>query len=98
MVRLPRRSLGFSALLRTSSVSPAGSRSRDTSESTALAFTNGRLVVTDDKEGAGSVFQKNIGDAEILVTTPFHPAYLTADIMDKAKNLKLCVTAGVGSE
>ncbi|BEJ13125.1 hypothetical protein CspHIS471_0302990 [Cutaneotrichosporon sp. HIS471] len=56
------------------------------------------VVVTDDKEGPNSDFQKHIVDAEILVTTPFHPGYLTAEIMDKAKNLKLCVTAGVGSD
>ncbi|CAK9783692.1 NAD-dependent formate dehydrogenase [Cutaneotrichosporon oleaginosum] len=56
------------------------------------------VVVTDDKEGPNSEFQKHIVDAEILVTTPFHPGYLTADLIDKAKNLKLCVTAGVGSD
>ncbi|WVW82188.1 hypothetical protein I302_104194 [Kwoniella bestiolae CBS 10118] len=56
------------------------------------------FIVTDDKEGPGSEFQKHIADAEILVTTPFHPGYLTADLIEKAKNLKLCVTAGVGSD
>jgi len=44
------------------------------------------------------VFQKHISDAEILITTPFHPGYLTRDLVEKAKNLKLCVTAGVGSD
>jgi lactate dehydrogenase-like 2-hydroxyacid dehydrogenase len=33
-----------------------------------------------------------------LITTPFHPGYLTADLISKAKNLKLCITAGVGSD
>jgi formate dehydrogenase len=33
-----------------------------------------------------------------LITTPFHPGYLTADLLAKAKNLKLCITAGVGSD
>ncbi|KAJ8469458.1 hypothetical protein ONZ51_g8985 [Trametes cubensis] len=56
------------------------------------------FIVTDDKEGSESVFQKNIVDAEVLITTPFHPAYVTKDIIDKAKNLKLCITAGVGSD
>jgi len=55
-------------------------------------------IVTDDKEGPNSVFQKHISDAEILITTPFHPGYLTRDLVEKAKNLKLCVTAGVGSD
>ncbi|KAF5375752.1 hypothetical protein D9757_008993 [Collybiopsis confluens] len=54
--------------------------------------------VTSDKEGPNSDFQKHIADAEVLITTPFHPGYLTRDIMEKAKNLKICVTAGVGSD
>jgi len=33
-----------------------------------------------------------------LITTPFHPGYLKANLVEKAKNLKLCVTAGVGSD
>jgi formate dehydrogenase len=56
------------------------------------------FIVTGDKEGDNSTFQKHIKDAEVLITTPFHPAYLTADLVEKAKNLKLCVTAGVGSD
>ncbi|GAA94748.1 uncharacterized protein L969DRAFT_94625 [Mixia osmundae IAM 14324] len=56
------------------------------------------LVVTDDKEGADSTFQKEIVDADILITTPFHPGYATRDVISKAKNLKLCITAGVGSD
>ncbi|TDL25921.1 NAD-dependent formate dehydrogenase [Rickenella mellea] len=55
-------------------------------------------VVTSDKEGPDSKFQKEIVDAEILITTPFHPGYLTKEVFEKAKNLKLCVTAGVGSD
>lgn len=54
--------------------------------------------MTSDKEGPNSVFRKEIVDAEILITTPFHPGYLSKEIMDSAKNLKLCVTAGVGSD
>ncbi|CAO1617150.1 unnamed protein product [Sympodiomycopsis kandeliae] len=56
------------------------------------------LVVTSDKEGPGSEFQKHIKDADILITTPFHPGYATAEILKTAKNLKLAVTAGVGSD
>ncbi|KAJ3477905.1 hypothetical protein NLI96_g10147 [Meripilus lineatus] len=55
-------------------------------------------LVSDDKEGSNSFFQKHIEDAEVLITTPFHPGYLTPDLFKKAKNLKLCVTAGVGSD
>jgi len=56
------------------------------------------LVVSSDKEGPDSVFEKEIKDAEILITTPFHPGYLTKEILATAKNLKLAVTAGVGSD
>ncbi|TCD62924.1 formate dehydrogenase (NAD+) [Steccherinum ochraceum] len=56
------------------------------------------FVVSDSKEGADSFFQKHIVDAEVLITTPFHPGYLTRDLVEKAKNLKLCITAGVGSD
>jgi formate dehydrogenase len=38
------------------------------------------------------------GQTDVLITTPFHPAYLTADLFAKAKKLRLCITAGVGSE
>ncbi|KAI9060435.1 NAD-dependent formate dehydrogenase [Trametes sanguinea] len=55
-------------------------------------------IVTDDKEGPDSVFQRELKDAEVLITTPFHPGYLTRDLIAKAPNLKLCVTAGVGSD
>ncbi|KAI0067821.1 NAD-dependent formate dehydrogenase [Artomyces pyxidatus] len=55
-------------------------------------------IVTSSKEGPDSDFQKHIVDTDILITTPFHPGYLTREVMDKAKNLKLCVTAGVGSD
>ncbi|KAI0261998.1 hypothetical protein BC834DRAFT_1043734 [Gloeopeniophorella convolvens] len=56
------------------------------------------FIVTSSKEGPGSDFQQHIVDTDILITTPFHPGYLTHDLMNKAKNLKLCVTAGVGSD
>ncbi|KAG6378267.1 hypothetical protein JVT61DRAFT_13978 [Boletus reticuloceps] len=55
-------------------------------------------IVSDSKDGPDSVFQKHIVDAEILITTPFHPGYLTAELFEKAKKLKVCVTAGVGSD
>ncbi|THU82509.1 NAD-dependent formate dehydrogenase [Dendrothele bispora CBS 962.96] len=63
-----------------------------------LASRGHELVVSSSKDGPDSDFQKHITDAEVLITTPFHPGYLTRDIMDKAKNLKICITAGVGSD
>jgi len=63
-----------------------------------LAKEGHELIVSSSKEGPDSDFQKHIVDAEVLITTPFHPGYLTADLLAKAKNLKLCITAGVGSD
>ncbi|OUM54014.1 hypothetical protein BVG19_g3352 [[Candida] boidinii] len=56
------------------------------------------LITTSDKEGANSVLDQHIPDADIIITTPFHPAYITKERIDKAKKLKLVVVAGVGSD
>ncbi len=56
------------------------------------------LIVTSDKEGPNSEFEKHLPDAEIVISQPFWPAYLTADRIAKAKKLKLVVTAGIGSD
>lgn len=56
------------------------------------------LVTTADKEGTNSEFDRELVDAEVIITTPFHPGYLTKERLEKAKKLKLAVTAGVGSD
>src|SRR4026209_160700 len=56
------------------------------------------LVVTSDKEGPNSVFEKELPDAEIVISQPFWPAYMTKERFDKAKKLKLIITAGIGSD
>lgn len=56
------------------------------------------LIVTSDKEGADSRFEKELPDADIVISQPFWPAYLTADRIAKAKHLKLAITAGIGSD
>ena len=38
------------------------------------------------------------GEAEIVISQPFWPAYLTAERIAKAPNLKLAITAGIGSD
>lgn len=43
-------------------------------------------------------FEKHISDAEIIVTTPFHPAQITRERLAKAEKLKLLLTAGIGSD
>jgi formate dehydrogenase len=56
------------------------------------------LVVTSDKDGTESVFERELADAEVVISQPFWPAYLTAERIAKAKNLKLAITAGIGSD
>jgi len=56
------------------------------------------FIVTSDKDGAHSEFEKFLPNAEVVISQPFWPAYLTADRIAKAKKLKLVVTAGVGSD
>ncbi len=56
------------------------------------------LVVTSDKDGPNSTFDKELPDAEIVISQPFWPAYLTAERIAKAKKLKLAITAGIGSD
>jgi formate dehydrogenase len=56
------------------------------------------LVVTSDKDGADSVFERELPDAEIVISQPFWPAYLTAERIARAPKLKLALTAGIGSD
>src|SRR3990167_4267389 len=56
------------------------------------------LIVTSDKDGPNSVFEKELVDADVVISQPFWPAYLTAERLAKAKNLKLAITAGIGSD
>lgn len=56
------------------------------------------LVVTSDKDGEDSVFDRELEDADVVISQPFWPAYLTAERLAKAPNLKLAVTAGIGSD
>jgi len=44
-----------------------------------LADGGHQLIVTSDKEGAHSVFDQELPDADIVISQPFWPAYLTAD-------------------
>lgn len=56
------------------------------------------LVITSDKEGPDSEFEKELVDADVIISQPFWPAYLTAERIAKAKKLKLAITAGIGSD
>ena len=57
-----------------------------------------KLVVTADKDGPKSAFERELADAEIVISQPFWPAYLTAERIAKAPKLKLAITAGIGSD
>ena len=57
-----------------------------------------KLVVTADKDGPDSVFEKELTDADVVISQPFWPAYLTAERIAKAPNLKVAITAGIGSD
>jgi len=57
-----------------------------------------KYVVTSDKDGPDSKFEHELKDAEIVISQPFWPAYLTADRIAKAPNLKMALTAGIGSD
>ncbi len=56
------------------------------------------LVVTSSKDGADSVLDRELHDADIVISQPFWPAYMTKERIAKAPKLKLIVTAGIGSD
>lgn len=56
------------------------------------------LVVTSDKEGPDSEFERELPNADIVISQPFWPAYLTKERIAKAPKLKLALTAGIGSD
>lgn len=57
-----------------------------------------KVVITSDKDGPGSVFEQELPDADVVISQPFWPAYLTEERIAKAKKLKLAITAGIGSD
>jgi formate dehydrogenase len=56
------------------------------------------LVVTSDKEGPDSEFDRELPDADVVISQPFWPGYLTAERIAAAPKLKLAITAGIGSD
>ena len=56
------------------------------------------LIVTSDKDGPDSVLEKEIVDADVVISQPFWPAYLTAERIAKSPKLKMAITAGIGSD
>lgn len=56
------------------------------------------LIVLSDKDGTDSEFDRHLPEADVVISQPFWPAYLTEERIAKAKNLKLALTAGIGSD
>jgi len=56
------------------------------------------LVVTSDKDGEGCTADQELVDADIVISQPFWPYYLTRNKMESAPNLKMAITAGIGSD
>jgi formate dehydrogenase len=56
------------------------------------------LTVTSDKDGPDSVFERELPQADVVISQPFWPAYLTAQRIARAPRLKLALTAGIGSD
>ena len=56
------------------------------------------LVVTSDKDGENCQLDQELKDAHYVISQPFYPAYITAERMANAPNLKGAITAGIGSD
>ena len=56
------------------------------------------LVVTSDKDGEGCQADIELKDADVVISQPFWPYYLTRAKMESAPNLKMAITAGIGSD
>ncbi|MFY9966297.1 MAG: NAD-dependent formate dehydrogenase [Nitrososphaeraceae archaeon] len=60
-----------------------------------LAGKGHEFVVLTDKEAE---LDKHLPTTDVIITTPFWPAYLTKERISQAPNLKLILTAGIGSD
>jgi len=63
-----------------------------------LEASGHQLVVVEDKDRPNSDFDRELVDADVVISQPFWPAYMTTERFAKAKNLKMVVTAGIGSD
>jgi formate dehydrogenase len=75
-----------------------GSVSGELGLRTFLESQGHTLIVTSDKDSANSTFDQELPDAEIVISQPFWPAYLTRERIAKAPKLRLAITAGIGSD
>jgi len=75
-----------------------GSVSGELGLRTFLEAGGHEFVVTSDKDGPDSTFERELADADVVISQPFWPAYMTAERFAKARNLKMVITAGIGSD
>lgn len=88
----PRGTLGFEPGELVGSVSGELGLRRDVEE-------NGHeLIVVINKDRPDSDFDMHLPDADIVISQPFWPAYLTAERIAKANKFKLALTAGIGPD
>ena len=50
------------------------------------------------RTGPAPTFERELADADVVISQPFWPAYLTRERIEKAPKLKLAITAGIGSD
>lgn len=60
-----------------------------------LAEKGHELVILTDNEAD---LDKHLANMDVVISAPFYPAYMTRERIEKAPNLKLAITAGVGSD
>lgn len=56
------------------------------------------LIVTSDKDGEGCEMERHLPEAEVVISQPFWPFYLTRGRMEMAPRLRMALTAGIGSD
>lgn len=49
---------------------------------TALALSRGPMPAVD-KDGEKSELARHLPDTDIIISTPFHPAYVTKELIEK---------------
>ena len=89
----PRRTPSTSSRASCSAASPANWACANSSRRPATPWSS-----PPTRTARTRCFENELPDAEIVISQPFWPAYMTKERFDKAKKLKLIITAGIGSD
>src|SRR5580698_8528023 len=57
-----------------------------------------QLVVTSSKDGSDSVLDRELHDAEIVISQPFWPAYMTAEPLQPAASACACCGTSLSAQ